>query len=87
MGWFNDDSDQYQAHDTVTNAPHKAQWSHELIAGAASYEAAKAYEKHQEANGHFDNHAKAKEFLCVLHCLVHFTRRLHWLILLSSIDR
>ena len=26
-------------------------------------QAAKAYEKHREANGHFENHAKAKEFL------------------------
>jgi hypothetical protein len=37
--------------------------SHELIAAAASYEAAKAYEKHCEVNGKPDSHAKAKEIL------------------------
>ena len=41
----------------VTNAPHKATLSHELIAGAAAYEAAKAYENHVAKNGHPDNHA------------------------------
>ncbi|SJL15332.1 uncharacterized protein ARMOST_18825 [Armillaria ostoyae] len=46
MGLFSDDSDQAQAHDQVINTPHKAELSHELIAGAASYKAAKAYEKH-----------------------------------------
>lgn len=38
MGWFDSDSDQAQAYDQVTNAPHKAELSHELIAAAASYE-------------------------------------------------
>lgn len=33
------------------NAPHKASLSHELIAGAAAYEAAKAYEDHVQKNG------------------------------------
>lgn len=46
-----DDSDQAQAYDQVNNAPHKAELSHELIAAAASYEAAKAYEKHVSENG------------------------------------
>ena len=41
----------------VQNAPHKAALSHELIAGAAAYEAAKAYEKHVAKNGQPDNHA------------------------------
>ncbi|THV08519.1 hypothetical protein K435DRAFT_772000 [Dendrothele bispora CBS 962.96] len=61
MGWFSDDSDQAQAYDQVVNAPHKAELSHELIAAAASYEAAKAYEKHVSENGQPDSHAKAKE--------------------------
>ncbi|KAF5322305.1 hypothetical protein D9619_000904 [Psilocybe cf. subviscida] len=61
MGWFSDDSDQAQAYDQVVNAPHKAELSHELIAGAASYEAAKAYERHCEANGQPASHAEAKE--------------------------
>ncbi|GJJ14816.1 hypothetical protein Clacol_009084 [Clathrus columnatus] len=43
--------------------PHKAEFSHELIAGAASFEAAKAYEKHCAANGKPASHALAKELL------------------------
>ncbi|KJA25336.1 hypothetical protein HYPSUDRAFT_37837 [Hypholoma sublateritium FD-334 SS-4] len=66
MGWFSDDSDQAQAYDQVVNAPHKAALSHELIAAAASYEAAKAYEKHVEKNGQPTSHAKAKEILAGL---------------------
>ncbi|KAI0320815.1 hypothetical protein OF83DRAFT_1274953 [Amylostereum chailletii] len=65
MGWFSDDSDEAQAYDQagspVVNAPHKAELSHELIAAAASYEAAKAYEKHVSANGQPESHSKAKE--------------------------
>ncbi|KAG6916103.1 hypothetical protein DXG01_008430 [Tephrocybe rancida] len=66
MGWFSDDSEQAQAYDTVTNAPHKAALSHELIAAAASYEAAKAYEDHVAKNGQPDSHAKAKEIFAGL---------------------
>ncbi|GLB33841.1 putative protein of unknown function (DUF3759) [Lyophyllum shimeji] len=61
MGWFSSDSDQAQAYDEVVNAPHKAALSHELIAAAASYEAAKAYEEHVAQNGNPPSHAKAKE--------------------------
>jgi len=61
MGWFSDDSDEAQYHDQVTN--HKAELSHELIAGAASFEAARAYEKHVAENGQPVNHAVAKELL------------------------
>ncbi|KJK84207.1 hypothetical protein H634G_00570 [Metarhizium anisopliae BRIP 53293] len=57
------DSDQAQAYDQVTNRPHEAKWSHELIGGAAAFEAAKAYEDHVARNGHPDDHAKAKEIL------------------------
>ncbi|KAM5344657.1 hypothetical protein ACJ41O_013192 [Fusarium nematophilum] len=63
MGWFSDDSDQAQAYDQVVNRPHEAQWSHELLGGAAAYEAAKAYENHVSRNGQPDNHAQAKEIL------------------------
>lgn len=38
-------------HAEFTGSEHKAELSHELIAGAASYEAAKAYEKHVAENG------------------------------------
>ncbi|KAI0921113.1 hypothetical protein AcW2_006195 [Taiwanofungus camphoratus] len=63
MGWFSGDSDQAQAYDQVVNAPHKAELSHELIAAAASYEAAKAYEHHCAKNGQPPSHEKAKELL------------------------
>ncbi|KAF4575060.1 hypothetical protein EYR40_005207 [Pleurotus pulmonarius] len=61
MGWFSDDSDEAQAYNQVVNAPHKAELSHELIAAAASYEAAKAYENHVRKNGQPPSHEKAKE--------------------------
>ena len=35
----------------MTNRPHEAKWSHELIGGAAAYEAMKAYEEHEARNG------------------------------------
>ncbi|CEI61498.1 hypothetical protein FVEN_g9409 [Fusarium venenatum] len=63
MGWFSDDSNQAQAYETVTQRPHEAEWSHELIGGAAAYEAAKAYENHVARNGEPDSHAQAKEIL------------------------
>lgn len=31
----------------------------------AAYEAAKAYERYVDANGRFDSHAEAVDFLCV----------------------
>ncbi|KAG9127117.1 hypothetical protein FRC07_000621 [Ceratobasidium sp. 392] len=61
--WFGDDSHEAQSYDQVTQRPHEAKWSHELISGAASFEAAKAYEEHVARNGKPDSHAKAKEFL------------------------
>ncbi|KAJ7123982.1 hypothetical protein C8R43DRAFT_1031494 [Mycena crocata] len=69
MGWFGDDSYEAQAHEQVMNAEteeHKASLSHELIAAAASYEAAKAYENHCAENGQPDSHAKAKEIIAGL---------------------
>ncbi|KAF5363512.1 hypothetical protein D9756_000975 [Leucocoprinus leucothites] len=59
MGWFSDDSEVAQAYDQYNNT--EAHLSHELIAGAASYEAAKAYEEHVEVNGKPQSHAQAKE--------------------------
>ncbi|KGO73299.1 Protein of unknown function DUF3759 [Penicillium italicum] len=64
MGWFDDDSDQAQAYNTYNGQQeHDPSVIHELIAGAASYEAAKAYENHVAQNGEPDSHAKAKEIL------------------------
>jgi hypothetical protein len=62
MGWFSDDSDQAQAHSDVTGG-NQATFSHEVIAGAAAYEASKAYENHVAANGQPASHAEAKELL------------------------
>ncbi|KAI8878671.1 hypothetical protein K501DRAFT_228024 [Backusella circina FSU 941] len=44
-----------------TSDEHKAKLSHEVIAGAATYEAMKAYNEHCEKNGKPNNHAKAME--------------------------
>jgi len=64
MGWFSDDSSQAQANSEVNGSEgHKSHWSHELIGGAASYEAMKAYEQHCEANGKPQSHAEAKELI------------------------
>ncbi|KAG8921297.1 hypothetical protein FRC00_008843 [Tulasnella sp. 408] len=66
MPFWSDDSaqqDSANAYDQVTNAPHQAELSHELIAAAASYEAAKAYENHEAQNGEPPSHSKAKEIL------------------------
>ncbi|KAF3906951.1 hypothetical protein AA313_de0208820 [Arthrobotrys entomopaga] len=46
MGWFDGSSDHQDAHAQVYGGQtHKAEWSHELIAGAAAFEAAREYEK------------------------------------------
>ncbi|KAI5288508.1 hypothetical protein KEM54_005158 [Ascosphaera aggregata] len=45
---------------------HEAKFSHELIAGAASYEAMKAFNKHKEENGEPPSHSKAKEIIAAL---------------------
>ncbi|KDQ64533.1 hypothetical protein JAAARDRAFT_117899 [Jaapia argillacea MUCL 33604] len=66
MGWFHSESDQANAYNEVNASPHKAHVSHELIAAAASYEAAKAYEKHCEENGKPASHAEAKALLASL---------------------
>ncbi|KAK4048171.1 hypothetical protein OIO90_005935 [Microbotryomycetes sp. JL221] len=65
MGLFNfgDDSQQAQAYQQVQQGEHKSSWSHELIAGAAAFEAARAYEKHVAQNGPPPNHQMAKELL------------------------
>ncbi|KAF7357208.1 1 concanamycin induced protein c [Mycena sanguinolenta] len=52
--------------DTDASSPHKASVTHELIAAAAAYEAAKAYEKHCRENGQPESHAKAKEIMAAL---------------------
>ncbi|KEY70106.1 hypothetical protein S7711_10257 [Stachybotrys chartarum IBT 7711] len=58
-----DNSRQAEDYDVVVNRPHEAKWTHELLGGAAAYEAAKAYENHVARNGRPANHAQAKEIL------------------------
>ncbi|KAH9969734.1 hypothetical protein BC827DRAFT_29005 [Russula dissimulans] len=58
MPWHEDHKDAYDDY----SSKHKAQLSHELIAGAAAYEAAKAYQDHQAKNGKPASHEKAKSF-------------------------
>ncbi|KAI6044917.1 hypothetical protein EDC04DRAFT_274870 [Pisolithus marmoratus] len=53
------------AYEDFHRAPHRAKLSHELIAGAAAYEAMKAYNDHIARAGHPPSHAKAKEIMCV----------------------
>ncbi|KDQ54515.1 hypothetical protein JAAARDRAFT_160537 [Jaapia argillacea MUCL 33604] len=61
--WFTSNSQEAQAYEQVNSSPHKSHLSHELIAAAASYEAAKAYENHCQKNGKPASHAEAKELL------------------------
>ncbi|KIJ46851.1 hypothetical protein M422DRAFT_249595 [Sphaerobolus stellatus SS14] len=49
--------------DANASQEHKAKFSHELIAAAASYEAAKKYEEHVSKNGKPVDHAAAKALL------------------------
>ncbi|KAJ7228594.1 hypothetical protein GGX14DRAFT_613755 [Mycena pura] len=68
IGWLHKlhHSDDEKAYEQVVNAEtpeHKAKLSHEVLAAAAAYEAAKKYEEHCAANGKPDSHAKAKELI------------------------
>ncbi|CAO3639736.1 unnamed protein product [Cunninghamella blakesleeana] len=56
-------SNSYEQVRSAETEEHKAKLSHELIAGAAAYEAIKAYNEHCEKNGKPASHAKAKEIL------------------------
>ncbi|PYH98135.1 putative phosphoglycerate mutase family protein [Aspergillus ellipticus CBS 707.79] len=70
MGWFSQDSEQAQYSEQFSSfdgsEEHKAKLSHEVIGGAAAYEAMKAYEDHKAKNGEPDSHAQAKEILAGL---------------------
>ncbi|KAJ7773260.1 hypothetical protein B0H16DRAFT_143319 [Mycena metata] len=64
MGFFGGDSSEAQAYDQFSSGNvHKSDISHELLAGAASFAAAREYEKHCEKNGKPASHAEAKELL------------------------
>ncbi|GCB20015.1 hypothetical protein AAWM_02900 [Aspergillus awamori] len=66
MGWFEDREAQATEYNERPQEEHQAKFSHELIGGAAAYEAMKAYEDHQAKNGKPANHAQAKEILAGL---------------------
>ncbi|KIL65311.1 hypothetical protein M378DRAFT_162252, partial [Amanita muscaria Koide BX008] len=59
------DSKQYKDSEEVKKG-HHATLSHEVIAGAAAYEAAKLYEDHVKKNGKPPSHEKAKEIFAGL---------------------
>ncbi|KAJ6105972.1 hypothetical protein N7512_009489 [Penicillium capsulatum] len=65
MGWFHR-IEEARAHQEFTSQPHEAKFSHEVIGGAAAYEAMKAYEEHEARNGQEPSHAKAKEIIAGL---------------------
>ena len=44
-------------------AEHKSSWTHEIIAGAAGFEAMKAYENHLARTGETPSHSRMKELL------------------------
>ncbi|GAA6037423.1 hypothetical protein JCM8097_008566 [Rhodosporidiobolus ruineniae] len=61
MDFFSDDGEHAQAYNQVQNEENKAEWSHQLIAAAAAYEAQKAYGEHCEREGKPQSHEKARE--------------------------
>ncbi|KAI7904754.1 uncharacterized protein BX663DRAFT_503444 [Cokeromyces recurvatus] len=63
MGLFDFFGEQYTEFNNIPEEHHKARLSHELIAGAASYEAVKAYNEHCAKNGKPNDHATAMEIL------------------------
>ncbi|KAF5017420.1 hypothetical protein F66182_10652, partial [Fusarium sp. NRRL 66182] len=62
MGFFGWDDSQ-NSHEQVYGQQHEGKLSHELIAGAASFEAFKAFEDHCRKEGQPVSHAFAKEAL------------------------
>ncbi|KAI9052959.1 hypothetical protein LZ554_003231 [Drepanopeziza brunnea f. sp. 'monogermtubi'] len=68
MGWFDGKTHEAEAYQQYQDAPdeHKAKFSHELIGGAAAFEAARAYEQKIAREGKPSSHAEAKEILAGL---------------------
>ncbi|KAJ7170675.1 hypothetical protein C8R43DRAFT_59821 [Mycena crocata] len=64
MGFFGGDSDEANAYEQFQSGKaHKSDISHELLAGAASFVAAREFEKHCAANGKPQSHAEAKALM------------------------
>ncbi|KZZ95236.1 hypothetical protein AAP_01724 [Ascosphaera apis ARSEF 7405] len=66
FGWGDAEENHKEFYNGEELEHHEAKFSHELIAGAASYEAMKAYNKHREENGAPGSHSKAKEIIAGL---------------------
>ncbi|KAI5309777.1 hypothetical protein KEM55_002435 [Ascosphaera atra] len=66
FGWGDAEEHHKQFYNGEEMEHHEGKFSHELIAGAASFEAMKAYEKHKEENGAPSNHSTAKEIIAGL---------------------
>jgi len=68
MGWHEKQREHAENFEAYASNPqeHQAKFSHELIAGAAAYEAAKAYQDYREKNGQPPSHDKAKEIFAGL---------------------
>ncbi|KAH8702335.1 putative CipC-like antibiotic response protein [Talaromyces proteolyticus] len=63
MGFFGWENSQRDHERVYGDQPHEGKLSHELIAGAASFEAFKAFEDHRRSEGKPVSHAFAKEAL------------------------
>lgn len=68
MGWFdsftqNDDYQQSSHASVYEGREHESKWTHELVGGAAGFEAMRLYEQHEAANGQAPTHQVAKEIL------------------------
>ncbi|KAI1829208.1 hypothetical protein DTO027I6_9895 [Penicillium roqueforti] len=64
MGLFSDNHEYAGANAEVYGTKgHKSHWPHELIGGAAAFEAAKLYEDKRVHDGQPENHLLAKELI------------------------
>ncbi|KAG0166450.1 hypothetical protein DFQ30_007194 [Apophysomyces sp. BC1015] len=63
MGLFDHFSSQHEEVHKEEQEGHKGSFTHEAIAGAAAYQALKAYNEHCEKNGKPVEHARTKQLL------------------------
>ncbi|KAI4591528.1 hypothetical protein LQW54_010041 [Pestalotiopsis sp. IQ-011] len=61
MGWFDNNRDSHQ--EVYGDGGHEAKFSHELVGGAAAFEAMKLFEDKQRREGKTVSHGFAKEML------------------------
>ncbi|ETS79300.1 hypothetical protein PFICI_09153 [Pestalotiopsis fici W106-1] len=64
MGWFDGNRDAHQQ--IYGDQQHEAKFSHELIGGAAAFEAMKSFENSQRRKGETVSHGTAKELLAAV---------------------